>query len=233
MYCFTNESMPGICKIGMTTRTAERRLREANVCGTWRPPTPYKCEFAEEVSDDVVKVERAVHKKLEEMGLRVSMKREFFKADIELVKRIICEAKSVEEDPVEDVSSNCKTIMKERVVEVSAKCKTRMKEKVVEVGKKGGGKKHSFEKYLVDGCEIRHIIGETKVWHGVYLKRTGNVKGENGKTYPSLSCFCKEHMKVEVPHKKSYTVNNWRLCEVKTPDGEWKSVAGLALKRTY
>jgi hypothetical protein len=218
VYCFTNESMPGICKIGMTTRTAERRLREANVCGTWRPPTPYKCEIAEEVSDDVVKVERTVHKKLEEMGLRVSMKREFFKADIELVKRIICEAKSVEEDPVEDNSSKCKTIMKERVVEV---------------GKKGGGKKHSFEKYLVDGCEIRHIIGETKVWHGVYFKRTGYVKGENGKSYPSLSCFCKEHMKVEVPHKRSYTVNNWRLCEVKTPDGEWKSVAGLALKRTH
>jgi hypothetical protein len=227
VYCFTNESMPGICKIGMTTRTAERRLREANVCGTWRPPTPYKCEIAEEVSDDVVKVERTVHKKLEEMGLRVSMKREFFKADIELVKRIICEAKSVEEDPVEDNSSKCKTIMKERVAEVSAKCKTRMKEKAVEVGKKGEDNKYWFEKYLEDGCEIRHTIGETKIWYGIYSKRTGHVRAANGHTYPSIDNFCKEHMKVEVPYRRVYQIHNWNLFEVKKGDGEWGSVTKI------
>jgi hypothetical protein len=43
--------MPDILKIGMTERTPEARLSEANTSDTWRPPTPYKIEFAKKISN--------------------------------------------------------------------------------------------------------------------------------------------------------------------------------------
>ena len=45
IYCFSNPSMPGILKIGMTERTPKKRLNEANASDTWRPPTKYNIEF--------------------------------------------------------------------------------------------------------------------------------------------------------------------------------------------
>ena len=39
VYCFSNESMKGILKVGMTERTPNIRLNEANASDTWRPPT--------------------------------------------------------------------------------------------------------------------------------------------------------------------------------------------------
>jgi hypothetical protein len=43
--------MSGILKVGMTERTPVIRLGEANASDTWRPPTPYKIEFAKKMSD--------------------------------------------------------------------------------------------------------------------------------------------------------------------------------------
>ena len=36
VYCFRNDSMQGILKIGMTERTPIERLNEANTADTWR-----------------------------------------------------------------------------------------------------------------------------------------------------------------------------------------------------
>jgi len=41
VYAFSNESMPGIFKIGMTERTPEKRLTEANGSDEFKPPLPY------------------------------------------------------------------------------------------------------------------------------------------------------------------------------------------------
>ena len=49
IYCFSNASMPGIIKVGVTERTPELRLMEANSSDTWRPPTPYIIEFAKKL----------------------------------------------------------------------------------------------------------------------------------------------------------------------------------------
>ena len=45
----SNPSMPGIMKIGMTMRTPEERLKEANKHDTFKPPTLYQIDFAKEV----------------------------------------------------------------------------------------------------------------------------------------------------------------------------------------
>ena len=85
LYCFSNESMEGIIKIGMTERTPDIRLNEANFSDTWRPPTPYKIELAKKVSNPKQK-EKIIHKLLTQYAERINPNREFFKISIEEVK---------------------------------------------------------------------------------------------------------------------------------------------------
>ena len=55
LYAFSNTCMPGILKVGMTERTPEERLRDANRSDTWRPPAPYKLECAIKVNNPLKK----------------------------------------------------------------------------------------------------------------------------------------------------------------------------------
>ena len=79
IYCFSNPSMPGILKIGMTKRTPEERLKEANQSDTWRPPTEYVVELSIRVTDHVT-AEREIHEALK--SKRINANREFFKATV-------------------------------------------------------------------------------------------------------------------------------------------------------
>ena len=83
IYCFSNESMPGILKIGMTERTPNMRLDEANSSSTWKPPTPYKIEFAKKVLNPKEK-ESSLHNLFSTE--RVNPNREFFRISSEKVK---------------------------------------------------------------------------------------------------------------------------------------------------
>lgn len=85
VYCFSNESMPGILKVGMTERTPTIRLGEANSSDTWRPPTPYKIEFAKKVANPKHK-ETILHTLLSQYTDRINPKREFFRVSPENVK---------------------------------------------------------------------------------------------------------------------------------------------------
>jgi len=49
LYCFSNESMPGIRNVGYTDRTPKQLLDEANSSNIWKPPIPYKIEFAKKI----------------------------------------------------------------------------------------------------------------------------------------------------------------------------------------
>jgi len=85
VYCFSNESMPGILKVGMTERTPTARLADANSSDTWRPPTPYKIEFAKKVTNPKNK-ETILHMLLTRYTERVNPKREFFRVSPEEIK---------------------------------------------------------------------------------------------------------------------------------------------------
>jgi hypothetical protein len=85
IYCFSNVSMPGILKIGMTTRTPLDRLSEANSPNTWIP-TPFKIEFAKKVYN-VRQKEQTLHLLLEQYSERVNPRREFFRVSPEEVFR--------------------------------------------------------------------------------------------------------------------------------------------------
>jgi len=78
VYCFSCESMPGIYKIGMTSRDVEKRLSDANKSGTWKPPSKYTHIMSKRVCNPYKK-EKLIHNLLGDH--RVNNKREFFKID--------------------------------------------------------------------------------------------------------------------------------------------------------
>ena len=78
IYCFSNISMPGIFKIGMTLRTPEERLREANIGNTWKPPTSYQIELSKYIRDPKRK-ETILHTLLSKFTKRINKRREFLK----------------------------------------------------------------------------------------------------------------------------------------------------------
>jgi hypothetical protein len=78
IYCMSNSSMPGIMKIGMTMRTPEERLREANKHDTFKPPTLYQIDFAKQVWNPKTK-ESILHDLLTRYTERINPQREFFR----------------------------------------------------------------------------------------------------------------------------------------------------------
>jgi len=75
VYCFINESMPGICKVGVTRCSVEERMSALHTTGL---PTAYKCFAAKMVSNPYF-AERSVLDAFQ--PFRVSMKREFLQLD--------------------------------------------------------------------------------------------------------------------------------------------------------
>lgn len=80
IYFLINQSMPGLVKVGYTTRTLEKRLEELN---TTSIPMPFQIGVAFAVYDPE-KCESSVHEELKEN--RLNNDREFFK--IELLQAI-------------------------------------------------------------------------------------------------------------------------------------------------
>ena len=78
IYAFSCESMPCIYKIGMTSRTVEERLKEANSSDTFRPPHPYKI-FAYVKCEDFEEKEKIIHTLLRHE--RINPRKEFFRMD--------------------------------------------------------------------------------------------------------------------------------------------------------
>jgi hypothetical protein len=78
VYILVNSSMPGICKIGMTTTSVSQRVNEINsatgVIVPWYPVYSYKC-----VNSYIL--EQEIHKYLENRGHRINKNREGFDID--------------------------------------------------------------------------------------------------------------------------------------------------------
>lgn len=81
LYCFSNDSLKNLYKIGMTTRSVEERLKEAN-SSTWCPPN-FKVELFVKVNK-VEEKEKILHQILEEF--RCSSRREFFEVSLDKIR---------------------------------------------------------------------------------------------------------------------------------------------------
>ncbi len=86
VYLLTNRVMPGLVKIGMTTREdIDARMKELYSTGV---PVPFDCEFACKVKkSDCRKIEEALHKAFSPQ--RINTNREFFRINVEQAKAIL------------------------------------------------------------------------------------------------------------------------------------------------
>jgi hypothetical protein len=99
VYLLTNPVMPGLVKIGMTTREdMDARMKELYSTGV---PVPFVCQFACKVKKaDCVRIEKALHKAFNPQ--RINANREFFRIQVEQAKAIL--ELFHHEDVTEDVS---------------------------------------------------------------------------------------------------------------------------------
>ncbi|WP_300702124.1 GIY-YIG nuclease family protein [Bacteroides sp.] len=86
VYVLTNSAMPGLVKIGMTTRESiDTRMKELYSTGV---PVPFYCVYACEVKvSDCAKIEKALHKAFEPN--RINANREFFNIKAEQATAIL------------------------------------------------------------------------------------------------------------------------------------------------
>lgn len=83
LYCFSNVSMPGILKIGISEKTPDTILNESNKSDSWRPPTPYEIQFAKKIIKPKEKLSILhKYKHLKEKNLKM----DFFQVSIEEIK---------------------------------------------------------------------------------------------------------------------------------------------------
>jgi hypothetical protein len=89
IYCFSNDQIEDVYKIGRTTRDPITRLNEANNSGTWNitQQVTYKFEFAKRVNDCCA-MEKNIHDILGSFDTRVYPNREFFKLSLTTIKKI-------------------------------------------------------------------------------------------------------------------------------------------------
>jgi hypothetical protein len=88
IYCFSNQSLDGIYKIGFTTRDIISRLSEMNRPATHRLCDDiYKIEFAKKIND-CRETEKIIHTVLETLGARLYPNREFFKISLPFIKSL-------------------------------------------------------------------------------------------------------------------------------------------------
>lgn len=93
VYILINASMPGLIKVGMTTRSVEERAEElSRATGV---PTAFVVAYKVEVND-CESGEKYVHSVLEDKGYRVNKNREFFTAPLYVAVDAINEYKSSE-----------------------------------------------------------------------------------------------------------------------------------------
>ena len=223
IYCFSNPSMQGILKVGMTKRTPQSRLSEANSSDTWRPPTPYKIEFAKKVSNSSQK-EKTLHILLDQYTDRIHPRREFFRVSPEEVLKFFDlmdgemfvetrEEENEEQDENEDENEE-----QEEQEEISIESPQR-------VNRTGSVKGcRDMAKTFTNGQRIRHTIGINKTWIGRYDYSINKIVYD-GKTL-TLNRFAVSHFESERPNRVKPNVNAWKDCECEV-DGKWISTYSL------
>ena len=90
IYVFFNDAIPGLYKVGWTERTPLERAKELSTTGL---PEPFKVAY-DIKTNLTMEIEKKIHKNLNKYRPRGN--REFFKADLKIIKEVI---KSTLNDP--------------------------------------------------------------------------------------------------------------------------------------
>lgn len=176
IYCIINSCYQDLCKIGMTKRTPDHRLREANSNSTWQP-SPFVLAFAMKV-DDAKVAERALHKLLN--AKRYSANREFFQISPEDLKKHF--------DNIGGEYWEAKSDIK------NVPNKNRLRKPLPKKSKNPDACR-DMSKCFTHGQRIRHTIRSVNsTWEGTYDATKNEVVCE-GIGYGSLSAFGGAHYK--------------------------------------
>jgi hypothetical protein len=91
IYVLVNSSIPGLAKVGRTTRPPAERVAELS--GATGVATPFVLAF-DQAFADCAQAERDIHGELDRRGLRVAANREFFRGPPAEVVRVVLEVAS-------------------------------------------------------------------------------------------------------------------------------------------
>lgn len=223
IYCISNPAMPGLLKIGMTERTPDIRLSEANTSNTWLP-MPFILEMAKRVTNPEQK-EKTLHKLLEQYTERINPRREFFRVTLEEVKVFfdlidgeMWSGVNAELVPIAAILENEESQSAEDVESITSDESLQ--------GKQLGCR--DMTKCFSDGQYIRHVIGGSGVWQGIYNRERNKIivnQASNDETeYKSLSSFAQAHYRAENSNRIS--ANGCAECECYV-NGQWISTYNL------
>ena len=197
LYCISNESMPEIFKIGIADQISEL-CNSFNNSDVWKPPTPYKIEFAKNVLYPIQKI-TLLYKLLSRYSTQINNS-DYFKVSLEEVNTFFDlidgdywhkDIDEKEEGPIlNEIKQGCRDI---------SKC-------------------------FVDKQHIRHVINVNNIWVGVYDALTNKINHDTN-SYKSLSGFAENHYKV---YKNGVyrSANGWSECECEI-DGNWISTFNI------
>lgn len=88
IYVLVNSSIPGLVKVGRTTRSPLERVAELSAATG--VPTPFVLAFDQDF-EDCIAAEHSVHAELERRGLRIAANREFFRGPPAEIVRVVLE----------------------------------------------------------------------------------------------------------------------------------------------
>jgi hypothetical protein len=228
VYCMSNPSMPGLLKIGMTERTPDIRLGEANMSNTWIP-TSFELELAKRVINPGQK-EKTLHKLLEQYTERINPRREFFRVSIDEVKVFFDLMDGELWSGIDLAPDNSITVILDISVDDTIETGSIDPDEPtnINISKQRGCR--DMTKCFRAGQLIRHVIGINKIWQGYYDAEKNVIVFNNPhinntvEYYKSLSGFAQAHYKLENPNRIS--ANGWIECECF--DGhEWISTNNL------
>lgn len=130
VYVLTNESMPGLVKIGRTTNSVEQRIKQLD---TTSVALPFQCFYAAEVKDSAF-VESKLH--LAFANARVRQNREFFRVDANQVAAAIQIGELKDVTPKDDVVNDATDIqaLQQAVEKVDRRSRLRFSELGIPLG---------------------------------------------------------------------------------------------------
>lgn len=204
-----------VLKVGMTERTPDVRLSEANKQSNEWTPGDFKLEFAMKVSDPASK-ERLLHTHL---AAKRIPKTEFFAVSVDELKSCFT-LMGGEPWPLSTVSKNAVSSDTQQSELVSDPPES---EKKVRGGPPGC---RNMAALFKNGQRIRHYIPKVKKTRfGTYDSMKNCIVGSNGEVYKSPSGFAEKHMKVDHPTVK-HNRDGWKYCEYEV-NGTWMSIHTL------
>ena len=145
IYALRNKAMPGLVKIGKTSRDVNARMREMYGTGV---PLPFECIVAREV-EEAAEVEKALHEAFE--PYRINSQREFFRIEARQIQALLCTWPGTDATPLVTEATAGTTEKREAAAEYEVATKKRKKRPPL-----------NFEEMQIPLGAVLHCVGRNE-----------------------------------------------------------------------